>query len=672
MLSNCKFCGKEFNNKSHNRVLCYDKHYIKCIICGKDILLNSSKFRKFNSKGYLCCCRDCGNINAGKLKILKRDSNLDLKKLQYFIEQTPVSYKDIAIIFNTSVDYIISRVKKYNFIRPIDLAEESKKITDKKISVSLKNIYNNPELKVKIENKKRNTYFNKTGYYYNFQNPDCIAQSKQTRYRKYNKYTSPKFDKYMQNRTKEEMSKSSKKSIQTFFKRYGYKGTIVKYIENETEEQKIKRINNIQKSQSSKSIEEKQQMVNKVKIMKAIKYNDPHYNNSEKAVKTNLERYKVENIFQSKKLMRNAYNKKYGVNYPSQIHLSARTLNITANEQNYKDYIQTLPEESRNVTFVTNDLGISYSYFFTLRHKYNCENLIKLNNISNLENDIIQLLKSLNTTYELHNRQIIPPLELDFYIANKNLAIECNGNYWHSNSERLDKNYHHNKSRLCEEKGIRLIHIWEYEWYNERQRFILENIIKNALGINGHKLYARKLDIEVRPSNTMKEFFEKNNIQGFRGGKFAICLVDKKQGDYDLLGNYIEGTGKVYMAYMMGKAFFGKGKYEWEVIRGATELGYTIVGGASKIFKYFIKTYNPRNCVYYIDYNYFNGNSLKNLPKMEFIKTQSSFKNYFVKEHCVRNRDPMHHKEIISGYKDGSILQIWNAGTKVYVWNNDI
>lgn len=50
----------------------------------------------------------------------------------------------------------------------------------------------------------------------------------------------------------------------------------------------------------------------------------------------------------------------------------------------------------------------------------------------------------------------------------------------------------------------------------------------------------------------MKDFFNKNNIQGHRGGKFAICL---------------EYEGKILMAYMIGKAFFGKGKYEYEVIR---------------------------------------------------------------------------------------------------------
>ena len=155
----------------------------------------------------------------------------------------------------------------------------------------------------------------------------------------------------------------------------------------------------------------------------------------------------------------------------------------------------------------------------------------------------------------------------------------------------------------------------------------------------------------------MKDFFNENNIQGFRPGKFAICLVDKE-------------TKEAYMSYMFGHCYFGKGKYECEVIRGATKLGYTVVGGASKIWKYFINNYNYNNCVYYVDYNYFNGNSLPYLG-LEYITTQPSFKNYFVKTHEVKNRSPKHHKEIKSLEKQNLVIPIYNAGSKVYVWNRD-
>lgn len=62
-----------------------------------------------------------------------------------------------------------------------------------------------------------------------------------------------------------------------------------------------------------------------------------------------------------------------------------------------------------------------------------------------------------------HTRKIISPLELDFYIPELQLAIEYNGTYWHSIEVGLDSNYHLNKSLLCREKEIRLIHIYGFE-----------------------------------------------------------------------------------------------------------------------------------------------------------------------------------------------------------------
>ena len=244
-------------------------------------------------------------------------------------------------------------------------------------------------------------------------------------------------------------------------------------------------------------------------------------------------------------------------------------------------------------------------------------------------------------------------MELDIYLPEYNVAIEYNGTYWHSKLNINDSNYHYNKSLSCENLGIRLIHVFEYEWKNDRQKEILKNIIKSAIGIIDNKIFARKCKIEIRKPIELKEFFNSNNIQGFRNGKFAICLTYNDE---------------IVMSYIFGHPFFGKGKYQWEVIRGATKLNTTIVGGASKLFKYFIDNYNPDNCVYYIDYNYFNGNSLKHINNMKYITSQVSFKNLFLETGEVKNRQPAKYKEIKELEKQGKVTKIYNAGTKVYVW----
>ena len=55
---------------------------------------------------------------------------------------------------------------------------------------------------------------------------------------------------------------------------------------------------------------------------------------------------------------------------------------------------------------------------------------------------------------------------------------------------------------------------------------------------------------------------------------------------------------------------------------------------------------------------------------MKYIKTQPSFKNGWVKENIVRNREPKRHKEIKELEKQHLVIPIYNAGTKVYVWEN--
>ena len=435
----------------------------------------------------------------------------------------------------------------------------------------------------------------------------------------------------------------------------------------ETEEQKIRKNTKI-----SQTLKERDSTLTAEQIAERIKRLNSYWDkltpeqrsernrrNAIKSKQTKLKKYGDAN-YNNKEQISITYKKNNTIENPSRNweHIGEENLRIIRDKELFKQFILTIPIEERCIITISEKLNISRSYCSTLLNQYDLYNEIAIHR--NLSKPQMELQEYISDIYDgdiiVNTKRIIPPYELDIYIPEKHLAIEYNGNYYHT-TNNVDKKTHYNKSVMCEDKGIRLIHIFEYEWDNPRQQPILENIIKSALGIT-KTVYARNLIIEERPSASMKEFFETNNIQGFRGGKTAICLVDKN-------------TKEVYMSYIMGDAFFGKGKYEWEVIRGATKLGYTVVGGASRIWKYFIKTYKPSSCVYYVDYNYFNGKSLENLPKMKFIETQFSFKNYWVNERKVKNREPLRHKEIKELENQGLVYPIYNAGTKVYVWKEE-
>ena len=54
------------------------------------------------------------------------------------------------------------------------------------------------------------------------------------------------------------------------------------------------------------------------------------------------------------------------------------------------------------------------------------------NHQTSIETIMKDILDKLNIEYIQHDRKLIGPKELDFYLNNYKIAIECNGTYWHS------------------------------------------------------------------------------------------------------------------------------------------------------------------------------------------------------------------------------------------------
>lgn len=86
-----------------------------------------------------------------------------------------------------------------------------------------------------------------------------------------------------------------------------------------------------------------------------------------------------------------------------------------------------------------------------------------------------------NGQIQPNNRKIINPKELDIYIPDLKLAIEFNGIYWHAEERQNNIYIHREKSILCHNKGIRLIHIFEFEDLDEQIYKVNQLIIGNDL-----------------------------------------------------------------------------------------------------------------------------------------------------------------------------------------------
>ena len=195
--------------------------------------------------------------------------------------------------------------------------------------------------------------------------------------------------------------------------------------------------------------------------------------------------------------------------------------------------------------------------------------------ISNAENKITEYLKELGLPIETRVRNIIYPYELDIYIPSKYTAIEYNGLRWHSEQFKEDKNYHLMKTELCEKQGIRLIHIFEDEWLEHEE--IVKSKLRQIFGYNkGLKVSARKCTIQPIDNTLSCNFLRKNHIQGSGNGSVHLgCFYNN-----ELVG---------VMVFKRER----KDSNKWELTRFATDINKHCIGVGGKLFKYFVKNYNP-------------------------------------------------------------------------------
>jgi hypothetical protein len=200
-------------------------------------------------------------------------------------------------------------------------------------------------------------------------------------------------------------------------------------------------------------------------------------------------------------------------------------------------------------------------------------------------------------------RNIISPLEIDLYIPKYKLAIEYDGIYYHS-SDFKDKNYHLNKTIACNNKGIQLFHIFESDDID-----IWKSMINNKLKLNT-RVYARKCLVKEISYNDAKTFCLQNHLQGACNSKINLGLFYNDE---------------LLEVMTFGKSRFNK-HYEYELLRLCTKKYYSVIGGASKLFKYFKQTYKPNSIISYANRRFSNGSIYETLGFKFINKTKP---NYF-------------------------------------------
>lgn len=266
------------------------------------------------------------------------------------------------------------------------------------------------------------------------------------------------------------------------------------------------------------------------------------------------------------------------------------------------------------------------------------------------QTQIMDYLNSLNVVFNKNDRKILGnQKELDIYVPGVNVAIEYNGLFWHT-EEKLGKNYHLEKYKMCKEKNINLIQIFEHEWKN--RNFQVKSFLKSKLNKNSNKIGARNCQIKEVPNFEAKQFLDTYHILGKTNFKVAYGLYFKDD---------------LKMLITLG-SHHRDSKCELVLSRCISKDDWTVSGGLSRLCTYAKKIHG--NYSTWIDLRWSTGeNWLNNGWKMVHILKPDYF-YYNLKDKTVQSKQsrkksavstPDHLSELEHAKIDG-LARIYDVG----------
>lgn len=472
-----------------------------------------------------------------------------------------------------------------------------------------------------IREKKKQTNLERYGVEYNAQAKEVKDKIKKTFDEKYNGH--PLRDKDVQEKFKN-----------TCLQHFG----VEHYMKTDEIKNKIKQT--CMEKYGTDSVLKVDDVRERIKSTIKEKYGVDNVSQSEeiknKKKESSLRKYGTEYAFQAKEVkekIKETLLERYGVDNVSKnedIH-QRQTDSIIRKKrkQSYdtliknNDYVELLNSEEEYIEDIKQEFTWrckKCGNIFTTKKDFNFVGIARCQkcypkNYFGQEKEIYDFLSELiDCRIDRTTRCVIPPKELDIYIPDKKLAIEFNGLFWHSTQFNADPNYHLNKTKECEEKGIQLIHIFEDEWENKKD--IVKDRLKSTLGIFDKTTYARKCQVKKINNNLEEsEFLQNNHIQGPVNSLHCYGLYyDNELISIMSFGHYRNSMGRK------------SEDDEYEIYRCCNKLGYHIPGAASRILYHFINDIKPKKIISYCDRRWSQGKLYKSLG---FNLISESVPNYY-------------------------------------------
>ena len=289
-------------------------------------------------------------------------------------------------------------------------------------------------------------------------------------------------------------------------------------------------------------------------------------------------------------------------------------------------------------------------------------------NSSYAEKEIIRYIQSIYKGTIINNyRGFDKQKEIDIYLPELKIGFEYNGLLWHS-SKYCNNNSMLDKLNIIENNGIKLINIFEDEWLEKQN--ICKSRILNILG-NSQKIYARNCVIKEISYKDAYVFLNENHIQGVVPSKYNISLwYNDEIVAIMTFGSLRRNLGNISK---LGS---------FELLRFCNKIGYTVIGGASRLFHFFIEKYTPNEIISYADRRWSQGNLYEKLGFQFIGNTKPNYSYIDGKKQIRINRYNLRKNILVEKYncpKDISetefcnsigLYQVFDCGNKKYIWKS--
>ena len=299
----------------------------------------------------------------------------------------------------------------------------------------------------------------------------------------------------------------------------------------------------------------------------------------------------------------------------------------------------------------------------TVYAKY-CRKHANHHHTSKKQKDLYEYIKSFYNN-KIEENYKIKNGELDIYMPDLNLAIEFNGLYWHSDYYK-EKKYHYNKWKICKDNDIKLITIWEDDW--DYRCDIIKSFIKNQLGFSENRIYARNCIIKEIIQEQKSIFLNFNHLQSDTKSKINLGLFHNDE----LVSVMTFGKKRMIMKSK------SENDSEYELLRFCNKLNTSVVGGASKLFKYFIQNFKPTCVISYASCDISDGNLYEILNFTN--KGHTGVNYYWASEKRYHRSNFMKYKLVKDGadpfkteyeiMKERGYIKIYGTGNIKYQWQN--